>query len=486
MTDPELQQASQIEEAILSRERHESRIRVGIGLGITAVGMSIAASIASGVFDDERFEQPMPFNETAQEIVNSVDDGLAATGKILLPASLFAIGAVKLSSARSNRLRSIDKRSSQELSDEGHHPSFVRRGLRNVAAGSMPVVVSASAAVGALTAGIGSEITNGPSRPIQAFGELAPGESMVTQYPGAMPMLESNISAALSRRIQDISQQRGVNATPIDLGLHSIQNGTQRLTGLTLGVEERNLPPELQSDSCETIPVYSDESAGFKTGAKLMVNNVEVTVVGEAENISAINRIGLVMDKDLMGECIDKDQKPKSHAVILDTDQQTANEILAEANPGNKETATVITQDEYIKNSEKFWESNVKPITNTLALVGLMTSFIAMGGNAVSRMLRNRRELAAKLAAGESVNHFRATEMLRAAKDGVLGSTVGVTAAAALTVPVNALESGMRVGLGVHEAMVGYAVGLVGTLAGTLLHIVRPNKVVDPSEHTRV
>jgi uncharacterized membrane protein len=191
------------------------------------------------------------------------------------------------------------------------------------------------------------------------------------------------------------------------------------------------------------------------------------------------------MSQEALESCVNKNDETQSHAVILDTDVETANDILDEANISG-EDATVISKERYRENSEDFWESNVKPITNTLALVGLMTAAVAMGGNMRSRMLRNRRELAAKLAAGESTKLFAATEMLRSAKDGIVGSTMGVAIAAGLTVPVNALESGMRAGLGVKEVMVGYAVGIIGSMGGTLVHIIRPNKVVDRSQHTRV
>lgn len=481
----QLDQASEIAKDIERQESHSGRLRAVVGLGfIAAAGAAVWAGHA---LEDSRFTQEMPFNESAQAFVNNIDNGLGLAGEIALPASMLMIGGVKLGAMRNNRLRSIDKRSSQELTDDGHaKASMARRGLRSVAAGSMPVVVAASAAVGALTTGIGTEITDGPSRPISAFGDFAPGDTMITQFQGAMPMLESKLSQDLTDDIKLAAEAKGVTATSFQLGLNSIEQGSNSYTGLTLGIESDHLPAELQTDSCgESIPVLADKSAHFENGTHLKINGVDVTVVGETEGTSAINRIGIVMDQAALEYCVNKDTEIASHGVILDTTSEQAQEILDIANTSD-EAATVISTEEYKENSKDFWESNVKPITNTLALVGLMTTFIAMGGNAVSRMLRNRRELAAKLAARESVNQFRVTELVRGAKDGVLGSTVGVGLAAALTVPVNALESGMRVGLGVHEAAVAYAVGILGSVGGTLVHVLRPKKTVDRSEHTRV
>lgn len=488
MSPQELDQADSIARQIEQVEHNSSIVRIAVGVGFVAAAG--AAIYGATQLDDARFAQQMPFSEQAQDAVNKIDDGLAVAGMIGLPVALAGIGVVKLGASRSNRLRSIDKRSSQELSDDGYTRSnIVRRGLRQVAAGSMPVVVTASAAVGALTAGIGTEITDGPGRPITAFASFAPGQAMVTQFPGAMPMLESTLSEDLTRRISSQSRRRGVEATTLQLGLNSVQNGSQTLTGLTLGVQGDRLPSEMRAGyGCDTVPVLVDSSAGIDKGTHLKINGVDSVVVGEAKNISAINRVGIVMDQEALERCVNKSETENSHAVVLDTDPETAGEILADAQGEqiDPETAVVISKDEYLDNSKDFWRSNVKPITNTLALVGLMTAFVAMGGNVMSRMLRNRRELAAKLAAGESVNQFRITEIVRGAKDGVLGSTVGVGLAAALTVPVNALESGMRVGLGLHEAAIGYAVGILGSVGGTLLHVIRPKKIVDPSEHTRV
>lgn len=483
MSPQEQDQAELIAQQINSKEHSRSLVRAVVGLGfIAAAG---AAVIAGNSLQDDRFEQVVSFNETAQHVVNDVDKGLGLAGEIALPASLLTIGAIKLGASRNNRLRSIDKRSSQELSDDGHaHAGLVRRGLRNVAAGSMPVVVAASAAVGALTTGIGTEISDGPSRPITAFDSFAPGDTMITQFKGAMPMLESTITADMTQEIEQAAEEKGVEATSLQLGLNSIESGTQTFTALTLGVESDKLPEELRNAYSGNIPALVDESANIKPGSEIKVNGVDVKIVGTTEGISAINRVGLVMDQSALEKYINNNDEETSHAIILDTDLKTGQEILEQA--GGTNEATVITKEKYVENSKDFWESNVKPITNTLALVGLMTTFIAMGGNAVSRMLRNRRELAAKLAAGESVNQFRITELVRGAKDGILGSTVGVGLAAAMTVPVNALESGMRVGLGVHEAAVAYAVGILGSVGGTLVHVIRPKKVVDPSEHTRV
>lgn len=486
MNQEQLDQASQLGHQFEQSERRSDRIRVAFGLGFAACGVAAGALLATGTLDEERFAQEVPFSPFAQDAVNSVDDVLGTAGSVAVPAVLLGIAGVKIGSRYSSRLRSIDKRSSQELSDDGHgKPNIARRALRTVGAGSVPVVVGASAAVGALTAGIGTEITEGPTRPIMAFDQFATGETMITQYEDAMPMLESKLSQDLTSAVADEASSRGIDTTAITLGLNSLKYENDTRTALTVGVEAGKLPEVLDYNSCYAVPVFVDKAARIPEGSSIEINGTQAKVMGEVEGASATNRIGIVMSQEALESCINKNEEIQSHALILDTDVETAEQVLDVANTSG-EDAAVITKERYEENSEDFWESNVKPITNTLALVGLMTSAVAMGGNMMSRMLRNRRELAAKLAAGESTKLFAATEMLRSAKDGVVGSTLGVSVAAALTVPVNALESGMRAGLGVKEVMVGYAVGVLGSVGGTLVHIVRPSKVIDRSQHTRV
>lgn len=469
------------------QHRHGNRVRVAVGLGFIATGMAATAALAGDAFGGDRFDHAMPFSETAQEVVNNVDNGLGVAGEVLLPTGLLTIGALKLGAGRSARLRNIEKRSSQEAASDGHSSnSMYHRTLRTFAAGTMPVAVATGAAIGTLTTGIGAEITDGPSRPIVAFDSFAPGNTMITQYDGAMPMVESSLTAQLTEKIEAEAKKRSIAATAFQWGLNVGEHGNASFTALTLGVERSRLPGELHGgDDCGAdIPTLIDESAKLKVGDRFEINGATAVVVGETHDFSAIGREGIVMDETALERCVNKDQEVNSHAVVLDTDPQTAKDILATANT-NHEAATVITKEHYIKNSQDFWEGNSKPLTNTLALVGVFAGFIASGGYVLSRMLKNRTQLASRDASGESTARFRATEVVRGIKDGLIGSTVGVVAATPLTLGVNMLQTGLRVGVGIHEVMVGYGVGMLATVGGTLFHVMRSKKIIDPSEHTR-
>src|SRR5690606_1523917 len=120
-------------------------------------------------------------------------------------------------------------------------------------------------------------------------------------------------------------------------------------------------------------------------------------------------------DREAMADCLRQDPEAPPHAVVLDTDEETAAKIVDDANAEFDDLAAVISKDDYKQNSADFWESNVKPITNVLSLTAGGFALLAMSGAMASRILRNRRPLAVKLASGASAGVIRTAEMLRAA-----------------------------------------------------------------------
>jgi hypothetical protein len=171
--------------------------------------------------------------------------------------------------------------------------------------------------------------------------------------------------------------------------------------------------------------------------------------------------------------------------VVLDASGLTARRILAAAAPGG-EPAVVVSRRRYISNSETFWTSNVKPITNILAVVSGLVALIAMAGSVNGRLLRNRREYAGKIAAGVSVRLLQSTELLRATKDGLVAAIVG-TAVAFVVVPLtNVTEPGFGAGVSEKDVLVGCAVGLLGCVGGALIRTARLARAVDVAESTRI
>ncbi len=487
---PQIEAAPPVTPAFEGR-RTESRNRIIIGAGMLAAAAAVTLGIASGSAEDHRVEYDVSYSPTAQAAVNSVDKVLIEVGKITFPLSIAAVAAVKLGSRRNSKLRAMDRESSQELSDDGtRKKGRSRKVLSAIAAGTMPAVATGAVGLAAFTEAISTEVGTGPNRPIEKiFDEIAPaGTTLIVGFEGAMPMVESSVSRGLVGSVRQEAVARGVDTTILAQNLGQMTFEGEDRSDLVLGFQQ--LPDsELAwnaSNGClEPIPVSVDEAADIPVGSEVLLNGTPAIVVDTIEGTSAINRIGVVMDREAMATCLAKNPESPDHAVLLDTDVETAEEILASANT-TQESSAVITEQRYLENSEKFWEANVKPITNVLALVSGAVAIVSMAGIMSSRLLRNRRELAAKMAAGVSDNYLRATELLRATKDGIVASVAGTAIAAASTPMANALASGFHASIGLREIAVGFAVGTVGSVGGALARLVRLRKTINPSESTRV
>lgn len=478
---------------LASRDSHENRGRLVRGLVLGAGAVALTGGLYAAAHADGKVTRDLPFSQVAQDVVEEVDTVLSYAGTALLPASVAAMAAAKIGSRYSPRLRAADKLSSKELSDDGKaNVRPLGRTLRRYAAGGIPLVATGAVIVGADMAAVGSEIGTGPDRPIVNMFDSLPGEgpySVVAQDGAADPMLQSYLSRPLVGQIMKTAEERGVSASPVDLFLPSISHDGQNFSSLVIAFPEKpgsELAPADGSVNCEDVPVKVDKSAGIPVGDHIRINGVEATVVGENTGTSAINRIGVEMNREAVAECLYNNPEMPDSMVILDTDQATAQDILSTANAELHQTAAVITEKKYIGNSEDFWTANSKPVTNVLALMAAAMSFVSMDKIMESRMLRNRREWATKLAQGVGVNQLRMTELLRATKDGTVASVVGVVAATGLAPAINFLESGLRVGMDFRSAMVGCAVGILGSVGGTLHRVLRPHKTINVAEDTRI
>lgn len=460
-------------------------------VGTAFIGAAGAAAFGMHEYgqNEERVAVSMPFVQEVQTGVSRIDGVLGEIGKYGLLVSLGTIGAYKIGARWSPTMRAIDKASSKEMTNDGNHnPGLARRALRSTFAGNVPVIASVGVALGTFTAAIGAEVSEGPSRPIAAFDNIAPGESMVVQYEGAMPMVQSNINNQLSKAVQIEAAKRDVRATPVDLNLGTMTTASgESFSDLSVGVP---MPPGAVADwqpemGCTEIPVLIDKSARLDNDTRVDLNGVSARVAGSIENTSAINRVGILMDAEALKTCLEQSPESGDHAIVLDTEPATAKEILAAANNELTAPAAVITKEAYTENSKEFWTSNVKPITNVLALAAMGAVLISLGGSLGARILRNRRELALDLARGISANKMRAIELLRSTKDGVAASAIGVAAAAAITPAANMIVAGFHAGVGIKEATVGVGVGILGSNAGAIGKLTNLREFVNVKENTR-
>lgn len=488
---------SDLEARLRVRDTHDNNGRFWRGVGLMVAAGGVTGAIIAGSQTDGKITRDLPFSETAQEVVENVSPALAWAGGILVPASLGAIGAVKIGSRYSARLRAADKTSSKELTDDGNeNVGPVRRRfrdtLRKYVAGTVPVVATGAVALGGAMTAVGEEISTGPNRPVVKMFDAMPGEgpySVIAQDDTANPMLQSNLTRPLVSRVMQEARQHGIAASPVDLFLPTITYDGHSYTSLVLAFPNEPgsvLAPNGNAVDCSNVPVKVDAAAGIPVGARLEINGTPATAVEELKNTSAINRYGIIMEREAVATCLNKNPQAPDTMVLLETDKADAEQLLAEANKGLNETAEVMSQQEYFDSNTGFWESNSKPITNTLALMSMALAYVSMDHITYARMLRNRREWATKLAQGVGDTQMRLTELLRATKDGVAASAVGVGLATAIAPLTNFLEAGLRVGVDFKSAMVGCAVGILGSVGGTLHRVLRPRKTINVAEDTRM
>ena len=471
-------------------DNRERRIRNTVA-GLFLAGGAVAAwGVGSGEASHFKFDRPMPYIETLQRDINNIDNVLETVGIAAFILGVAGIATLKLGAQKDTRLQVIDQWSSRNMSEDRLNPnrSASKRALEATFAGRIPVMTCIGAGLAVFAGSIGSEVSDGPQRPIEkALASFTSGETMIVNYAGAMPMVESNVPRQVADNVVRETTKQGIKASVLDENLGVLTKGAQQLSDLAIGVQlPQNSPISWNIEKgCKSIPIGIDVGAGIELGQKVEVNGVSAVVAQKIPGISATNRVGVVMEQSAMATCLRGNENAPVHAVIVDAAPEKVQELVNQANVGHVPLA-VITKAQYLNNSQKFWESNVKPITSVLALfAGIFASAVA-GSKMRESLVRDRREWAAKLVNGNSQAMIRATEFTRVLKDGVLATIIGGGIATFATpVVVNTLESGFQASVGLKEFAVGSAIAIAGSIAGALKSLVNPKKIIRPEESLR-
>lgn len=476
-----------VAEQLRARDTHErthNRLAAA-GLGIVAVGMVVASVYAeSHGLDSAHLRYALPLAEKAQDITTHIDDGLVPIGMYGLPLAVTLVAAVKALAPHSNRASFADSFSAREPNAEVGRDRSRWFGLRRKVGMAL-----AGAALATFTASLATEVSSGPDRPLDAFEQLVPGDAMITQYAGTMPMVESNLNSDLQAEIEQEAAARGIVTHDFGLNLGSYTYKGKTYTALMAGVQTpESSPLHWNGASCTDIPVMLDSASGVEKGEVVTYNGIPVRVVQTTENTSSMQRVSGVMDLKALKTCVEQNADAPSYGVSLETNAAAANDILASARAelGTDAPAAVITPAEQKQNSEAFWDKNVKPLTGILSLAAMGISVMATANVMGSRLLRNRRELGARLAAGVSHRTLWLAELVRATKDGIVAGVGGAIVGLPLSLVPNAIQQGFDAGAGIREMSVGVAVGLVGAIGGAVIKLTRLKSVANPTETTRV
>jgi len=473
-------------------ERAQRRAEIAtIGVtGALALGLSYAIQRKSSISPLD-----LPYIEPVMIAINGVDNALELAGTVGLPTAIAIVGLNKIRALTKPKASLADQLSGGEMTATNSNEDKKLRIpiLRRLGTGKFPVVTFAAAAIASLTAAIGTEVTEGPSRPIYTIAQHTPGGvegQLIVQNDGAMPMVQSVLSAELTRNIMQEAKNRGVNAALIAQNLGTITDKGNNRTSLTFGLPLPDNSPAQWSpeQTCEVLPLIIDEKAAISKGSQdIELQGATVKIVDTINDLSAINRIGAIADIDAVQTCLEKSNN--AYAVALDADSEQVKEILTVANSETQEQATVISFEKYQENSAAFWEKNVKPITNIIALMSGVMAFVSIGGNISLRIARNRRELGTLLASGVTEKYIRWVETLRALKDATTASVLGASAAVVTSSFVSMAVYGMKASVGVKEAMVGAGTVLIGSISAILARLGTSRKVqrsIDPSNSTRI
>ncbi len=471
---------------IQEHAQHPRALMLRSGLLGSATVAAASITAAGLALHDERFTLgQMSHSETLEGAVNSADNLLSTVGVLGAFGALAVVSAARLASDSSARYRAIDVASGKELTDDGAKGGLLAKLRGNVAA-----VPMAAAAMGTLFTGIGHEVEHGPGRPIASIASELPGgeeSRFVVQADGVMPMVQSRLTDNLSKRIMIGAEVRGIEAVPYTQTLSTMRfrKADERQEALTIGMptpDDSTLHWEPR-DGCNDIPVSVDAISGASIGDRVEIQGAGGYVAEiKKEDQSAINRLTTSVDIAAAQKCIEKSDGV--YGVALNTDTETANDIVTDslAELVVPEPAVAIEYEALVKNSESFWRSNVKPLTNLITGIATGLAFLAISRETSMRVMRTRRELhALSMSAGSAFT--KSVETLRSLKRSLVASALGSVSAAAATSAVSGVVWGTQTSVGLKEMFAG--VGTVfaasaGSLAKNVWHDKSFRRAVDP------
>jgi hypothetical protein len=457
----------------------------GVAAGGLAMGGALGIwQVAHG--HDMSVAESVPFSPVVQTVAEHVDSGLEDAG-LAFPVVAAGIGLVRVRARRNPQLQQLDILSSGTPITDGSARTKNRAGR---AVTISAAVTTAAASLGGFIGSIGTEVSTGDLRPINAMYSMDPhgAQSIIGENSDIEPMVQSSLNRKLEENLEQGAAADGVETTPFNLNLGSYIYDNHTGNTLTVAMQAFDATnPELTPKfGCSDIPVLIDTSAHVPIGQHITLDGVTAEVVGDIPGTaSSTNRIGIVTSTEVLKSCIEQDPDAPDYGLILNASPEAARRLLAAADRDGNIPAAALSTEQFLENSENFWDNNVEALVGVLALAALLVSGVSMAGATRQRLLQDRGYWAQNLSQGVPDSFIRKVELFRAAKTGVNATVAGVLPAFALSMGADAAIQGFNASMGVREAALGTAVALLGSASGAALSTLNPEKTISIREETR-
>lgn len=481
-------EVDELSNSLIKKENRKKRLRTSIGAVILATMGLYGWSVLSGETNNLKITAAVSFSQTEQNIMDNLDSELSKLGEGLSFLALGSIGLMKIISARDKRISVIDQWSSKDMTSDGiSRHQKVSGFLEKTAAGKVPLVLAGGVLLGSMSSAIASAVTDGPKSAIQNFTQSMPGKTFVVEYPNNFTMTDGFITGSLATKIEQRSNQEGIKAFSFGFNLGELSFKQNNLSDLSLGLNVNKNSSLYYNvlQNCKNIPVFVDSSAHIPNKSDLSINGFSAIVVGQANRISATNRLGIEMSLTAMDDCLIKNNSHPVTGIVMNTSEKKARQIVNSSNI-HHEQISVISKSNYEENSINFWDSNVLPLISVLEIASLALVGVYAKQSSKEQITRLRREWAIKSASGVSDNMIRSTEILRALKNGTVATIVGGSLTMLLTPEIiNSLILGINYSVDYKDLMVGSAIGIGGASIGAIINSINIKKLVDVPENTR-
>ncbi|TXG76737.1 hypothetical protein E6P97_03000 [Patescibacteria group bacterium] len=447
-------------------------VAIGVGAGVTCIALKYGID-GSGILDTA-ITPDMP-------VVPEIVEGFVAGNDLLRTvAPAVATGAVATHMyKRSEAVSSVGDAVAQQLAKGDYSGtdrldaapkcsrlSKMKRALGGVGVAALAVLITGG------SSGVEREVSNGPLRAVDGMFDALAGDathrSILLQGDNTRLTFMDDSYIPRSDMQEFIEHVSG--ETDGDVVVYPVNKALPNIDGqsaIILSVPDDLFTAatgETVAEQCDDMTLILDDAHSAGRGDVVDVNGVPATVVGKTSGLAQMNRHVGVMPESQFDTCVRRTTDGSYFGAVIASDNPEALSELKATAPNS----SIIPESEFRELNLKFWQKNVTPVLFQLIAWSGVFAVAAVSGERRSAMLRNMKEIGTLHAQGVSMKAIGAIERTRA-----LGETIKATALAAPLLPAfaavfNAAEMGLKVGVGLRELSVGFAVTLAAKVGGSM------------------